>query len=126
MRKVGRAAFATGVLGLLGCGNLPPTSEGVAFLEIQPPSTTTIKVGDTLQFRARALDRAGNPLEVLVRWRTPDTTITVGDTTGLVVGVSAGTGRVQAVVGEDELVSDFVNVTVQAPPAPARLPRLDR
>lgn len=125
MRNVGRAAGAAGVLWLLSCGNLPTTGEGVAFLEILPPSTTTIQVGDSLQFEARTLDQAGNPLEVLVRWRTPDTTITVGDTTGLVIGVFAGTGRVQAVVGDDELVSSFVTVTVQAGPAPSllRIPR---
>jgi len=102
----------------LACGDLPTTSEGVAILEVQPPANTTIEVGDTLQFRARTLDQAGNPLEVSVRWRTPDTTISVGETTGLVTGLLAGRGRVQAVVGDDELISNFVNVTVQEPSAP--------
>ncbi|MGQ0703258.1 MAG: hypothetical protein ACT4PM_09020 [Gemmatimonadales bacterium] len=126
MRNAARAAFAAGLFWWLGCGDLPTTSEGVAFLEIEPPPSTTIQVGDTLHFQARTLDRSGNPLEVLVRWRTPDTTITVGETTGLVVGVYAGSGRVQAAVGEDELVSDFITVTVQEPPAPALLPRRAR
>jgi uncharacterized protein YjdB len=101
-----------------GCGDLPTTSEGVAVLEVQPPASTTIEVGGTLQFSARTLDQAGNPLEVPVRWRTPDTTISVGETTGLVTGLFPGKGRVQAVVGDDELVSNFVEVTVQEPPAP--------
>ena len=100
---------------LAGCGSLPTTSEGVAFLEVHPPATTTLEVGATLQFSAQALDQAGSPVDVLVRWRTPDATISVGETTGLVTGRSAGTGRVQAYVGDNELVSDFVQVTVLAP-----------
>ena len=108
---------------LLGCGDLPTTSEGVAFLEVFPPAILTIDIGATAQFSARALDRAGAPVEgVEVRWRTPDLTITVNVTSGLVTGVSPGTGRVQAVVGEDELVSDFFSVTVKAPPAADRIP----
>lgn len=108
---------------LAGCGNLPTTSEGVAFLEVIPPAVLTITIGATAQFAARALDRSGAPVEgVVVRWRTPDTTIRVHQTNGLVTGVSAGTGRVQAVVGEEELVSDFFSVTVKAPPAAVRIP----
>jgi len=106
-----------------GCGNLPTTSEGVAFLEVLPPAVLTIDIGATTQFTAHALDRSGAPVPgVEIRWRTPDTTITVLETTGLVTGVSAGTGRVQAVVGEDELVSDFFTVTVKPPPAAVRIP----
>ena len=104
----------------LGCGNLSTTSEGVAFLEVQPPSSTSLHVGDTVQFTARTLDVSGQPIDVSVLWRTPDSTISVGPSTGLVVGRFTGTGRVQAVVGDEELVSDFVNLTITAPPAPAR------
>jgi uncharacterized protein YjdB len=111
------AAVLAAVIG--GCGSLPTTSEDVAFLEIRSPATLIVVVGDTLQFSARALDKAGNPVDVTIHWRTSDTTISVGDTTGLVVGISAGTGRVQAYVGEDELVSDLIAVTVQAPAASA-------
>src|ERR1043165_8122068 len=79
---------------LLGaCGSLPTTSEGVALLEIRPPADLTVIVGDSLRIGARALDREGNPLDVLIHWRTPDTTITVGDTSGVVIGVAAGSGR---------------------------------
>jgi hypothetical protein len=108
---------------LAGCGNLPTTSEGVAFLEVFPPTLLTIDIGGTAQFTAHALDRSGTPVaSVAIRWRTPDATITVGPTSGLVTGVSAGPGRVQAVVGEDELVSDFFTVTVKPPPALDRTP----
>lgn len=108
---------------LFGCGNLPTTSEGVAFLEVLPPALLRIDVGATTQFAARALNRAGAPVEgVVVTWRTPDSTVTVGETSGLVTGVAAGTGRIQAVVGQDELVSDFFIVTVNAPVQPGRTP----
>ena len=110
------AAFAA----LVGaCGSLPTTSEGLALLEIRPPVDLTITIGDSLRIGARALDRSGNPLDVVIHWLTPDTTITVGDTSGVVTGIAAGPGRVQAFDGGGELVSDFVTVTVEAPPTPS-------
>ena len=113
-----RIARALAGAWLAGCGSLPTTADGVAYLEVRPPAVTTVEIGGTLQFTARALDREGNPLEVAVRWRTPDLTIEVGENTGLVTGISVGTGRVQAVIGDNELVSGFVVVTVQEPPPP--------
>lgn len=115
-----RAAVVAALLG--GCSNIPTTSEGVAYLEIRPSTPVTIRVGGTFQFTARTLDRSGNPVDVPVRWRTPDATITVAEATGLVTGAAAGDGRVQAAVGDDELVSDFVIVKVTAPAAAARRP----
>lgn len=104
---------------LAGCGHLPTTEDGVAFLEIVPPASLNVEVGGTLRFVARALDRDGQPIDVVVTWRTPDTTISV-DETGLVTGLAVGTGRVQAAVGESErLVSDFFSVVVKAPVAGA-------
>lgn len=104
---------------LAGCGHLPTTDDGVAYLEIIPPSTTTIPVGGTLQMTARALDQAGDPVETTIEWRTPDTTIEV-DQDGLVTGLAVGTGRVQAAIpGSDRLVSNFIDLTVTAAPAPA-------
>jgi uncharacterized protein YjdB len=104
---------------LAGCGNLPTTSEGVAVLEVIPPRSTTLRVGDTLRFAARTFDAAGAPIDVPVTWRTPDTTITIGAASGIAVGRFPGTGRVQAVVGSGELVSNFVSLTIQAAPSPA-------
>lgn len=99
---------------LAGCGNLPTTSEGVAFLEVRPPANLSIDIGATAQFTARALDRSGTVIPgVVVRWRTPDATVSVHESSGLVTGVSAGAGRIQALVGEDEIVSDFVSLTVK-------------
>jgi uncharacterized protein YjdB len=98
---------------LAGCGSLPTTSEGVAFLQVELPANRTLLVGDTLRLHALALDKSGQPLDIPVSWRTPDATITVDPATGLVTGVAAGTGRVQATVGTDELVSDFIALTVK-------------
>jgi uncharacterized protein YjdB len=101
---------------LAGCGNLPTGDDGVAYLELIPPPALTLDIGSTLQFVARALDPAGEPVDVPIVWRTPDATITI-DESGLVTGVSPGTGRVQAAIGDNpRLVSNFVTVTVRAPP----------
>lgn len=105
---------------LLGCGNLPTTTEGVAFLEVTPPAVLTLTVGATAQFTARALDRSGIPVEgVVVHWRTPDSTVTVDELTGLVTGVSEGDGRIQALIGDEEIVSDFFTLKVNPAPAAA-------
>lgn len=110
--------FGGALLGALlaGCGHLPTTSDGVAFLEIIPPQSLTLSVGDTVRIVARALDQDGLPVSVTINWRTPDTTISV-DEAGLVTGLAAGPGRVQAAVGESQvLVSNFIELTVTAPP----------
>ncbi len=96
------------------------TDEGAAFLEVIEPPSRTIAIGDTIQFIARALDEAGQPVQASIRWRTPDTTITIEEATGVVVGRFVGIGRVQAVTGtegkdlEKFIASDFYTVTVQA------------
>ena len=96
---------------LVGCGSLPTTSEGAAFLQIEQPVNRSIDVGGTLQLHAVALDKSGNPLDIPILWRTPDTTITISSS-GLVTAVAPDSGRVQAVIGDDELVSDFITIIV--------------
>ena len=103
---------------LTGCGSLPTTSDGVAFLQVETPTVTSLAVGDTLRLKAVTLDASGAPIVVPILWRTPDTTVSVEAATGLVTALAAGPGRVQAVVGDDELVSDFIVLTVTEPPAP--------
>jgi uncharacterized protein YjdB len=121
-----RAALIAALIG--GCGKLPTTSEGVAFLEVAPPLTRSITVGDTVRFRARALDVLGAPIpDVVILWRTPDEAIIdVDESTGLVTGLAAGIGRVQAVIGsldpkqpKESFTSDFVSITVIEPPGTA-------
>ena len=101
---------------LAGCGHLPTTSDGVAFLEIVAPARLTLSVGDTVRLVARALDPDGQPVSVTVIWRTPATTLIV-DESGLVTALAAVPGRVQAAIGESQvLVSDFIELTVTVPP----------
>ncbi len=68
-----------------------------------------------LQLEARALDRDGNPVAEPISWRTPDATLTV-DATGLVTGVAAGPGRVQAFAGS--LSSAPISLTIILTVAP--------
>jgi hypothetical protein len=106
---------------LVACGKLPTTSDGVAFLQIQQPVTRTLKVGDSLLLHATALDKNGNPLDVAIVWRTPDTTLSI-NSNGLVKALAPDSGRVQAVIGNDELVSDFITFTIQDTAAALRRP----
>lgn len=113
MRRFG-ALLAAALLG--GCSGLTTFDGGVAYLEVHPPAVLSIPVGGTAQFTARALDSDRMPLDgITIHWRTPDDTISLDEATGLVTGVKAGTARVQAVVGRNDLVSDFVSITVTAP-----------
>jgi hypothetical protein len=81
----------------------------VVQLEIRVPAVTTVEVGETLQLSAEALDRDGNPVSVPISWRTADATLTVNDA-GIVTGVAAGTGQVQAFAGS--LSSERVALTI--------------
>jgi len=82
------------------------------------PGAPSVAEGDTVTLTAVALDREGNPLaDVPVIWRVlePDTVevgFTLDSTTGLVTGLFAGTGRVQA--DADGLRTNLITVTVRA------------
>jgi hypothetical protein len=98
---------------LLGCSSLDEGEAGVVSLEITAPSALSLEVGEQLQLTAVALNADGEAVDVPVTWRTPDATLTVDEPTGLVTGVSPGTGRVQAAAGS--LSSDLLSLTVLAP-----------
>ncbi len=101
---------------LAGCGQLPVTGDGVVALEVTQPVSLTLAAGASVQLEARALDRNGDEVASTVSWSTPDTTVVVDATTGLVTGVAeSGTGRVQASVGT--LHSDLITFTLTAPDA---------
>jgi hypothetical protein len=76
------------------------------------PVSPNIEVGESVQLSAQAFNANGEVVETPITWRAADATLTVGETTGLVTGVSPGTGRVQANTGS--LSSDFVSFTVAA------------
>jgi len=119
---VSRAGWGALAALVVGCASLPTTSEGAAFLQIEQPVDRNIDVGETLQLHAVALDKSGNPLDIPILWRTPDSTITIS-ATGLVTAVAPDTGRVQAVIGDDELVSDFIIILVHDTATAAALRR---
>jgi hypothetical protein len=110
-----RRATALGVLlgALAGCSSLPVTGDGVVGLVVRTPTTLTLIEGQTVQLDAVALDRDGHPVPgAEIVWATPDSTITVDPSTGLVTAVDTiGTGRVQASVGS--LRSDLITFTLQ-------------
>ena len=99
------------VLVLLGCSGLDEGEGGVVALEVEVPEPSTVEVGDTLQLHATALDADGEPVDASITWQAADPTVSV-DATGLVTGVSAGSGRVQARQGS--LSSNVVTLTVIA------------
>jgi Big-like domain-containing protein len=99
---------------VLGCSNLTEGAGGVVELEIRTPVIPTLEVGEALQLSARALDKNGDSVAADITWRTPDPTVTVDPQTGVITGVSAGTGRVQAFAGT--LASSLVTFNVVTPP----------
>jgi hypothetical protein len=96
----------------LGCSGLEEGEAGVVALEVQVPSPPAMEIAETLQLSARPLDKDGDSVAATVIWRSPDTTVSVDSIAGRVVGVAAGTARVQASVGS--LSSDIINLTVLA------------
>ena len=98
---------------LLGCSGLDEGEAGVVALEVRAPLPAIVEVGESVQFSAKPLDANGDSVGVPVTWRSPDATLAVGETTGLVTGVAPGRGFVQAVVGS--LVGELVELGVIAP-----------
>ncbi|MBA3658936.1 MAG: hypothetical protein H0W67_05005 [Gemmatimonadales bacterium] len=98
----------------LGCSSLTATDGGVIALEVPVPNPATIETGDTLRLTARALNASGDPVDIPVTWLTADTTITLGQSTGLVTGRTPGTARVQAALGS--LTSSLLTITIVARP----------
>jgi len=111
---VSRSALLFSILLVLGCSGLTEGAGGVVELEVTQPNLLTIEIGETLPLTARALNKDGNEVATPVTWLAPDPTLTV-DATGVITGVSAGTGRVQAFAGN--LPSAVVQFTV--------IPRVD-
>ncbi len=108
MRRLGAAL----VLFAAACSSLPADGDGIVALELRSPIAITLRQGESLTLRARALDRAGDSVDAPIRWRTADTTITLDSLLGTVTArVGAGAGRVQAAVGT--LRSELITITLQ-------------
>ncbi len=116
-----RSFLATAGLFLAGCGGLTETGEGVTFLDVIRPASTTLEIGATVQLRAIARDARGEPVDAIIRWVSGDDFVAVEEVTGVVTGLAEGTGgRIQASTGtgSETLYSDPVLLTVLAPPPP--------
>lgn len=109
-----RGAGLLALTALLGCSSLTKVDGGLVAIEVTMPSSDTVEVGQTLQLSARVLNADNEAVTVPIVWRTPDATVSVDSVTGLVTGVTAGIGRVQAISGS--LVSELVALTVVTPP----------
>ncbi len=96
-----------------GCSNINEVSGGVVALEVTVPSPPTIEVNESLQLTARALNKDGDSVAAAIVWSVGDTTLNVDASTGVLTGVSPGSGRVQASVGT--LTSGVFTFTVLAP-----------
>jgi hypothetical protein len=94
---------------LAACSGLDEGEGGVVALEIEFPELRTLEIGEQVQLAARALDAEGDVVDAAIDWRASNAALSV-DGTGLVSGVAAGTGEVQAVVGS--LASERVGFTV--------------
>jgi hypothetical protein len=97
---------------VLGCSDLTEGPGGVVALEITTPNLRTIEVGEMLDLSARPLNKDGDSVAAEVIWVAPDPTLTVEPATGVITGVSPGTGRVQATSGS--LSSELVQFNVIA------------
>jgi hypothetical protein len=95
-----------------GCSGLDEGDTIAIELRVLAPVSSDIAVGESVQLSAQAFNANGEVVETPITWRAADATVTVGETTGLVTGVSPGQGRVQASTGS--LSSDFVSFTVTA------------
>jgi hypothetical protein len=100
----------------LGCSSLDEGETTAVSLEVITPSPPTIEVGEQLQLSARALNADGQVVEVPVSWQVPASDaafLAVDQTSGVITGLSPGTGRVQASTGS--LSSDLLQFNVIAP-----------
>lgn len=95
-----------------GCSNLNEV-DGVVALEVTLPAPSIIEVNESLQLSARALNKDGDSVAAAIVWTAADPTLTVDAASGLLTGVSPGTGRVQASLGT--LTSGVLTFSVLAP-----------
>ena len=97
------------------CSNLPADGDGVVALELRSPLAITLRSGESVTLRARALNSAGDSVAAPLVWNTADTTITLDPSLGIVTArQGTGSARVQAAVGT--LRSELIVITLQ--PAP--------
>lgn len=118
-------AVALGVGGTAGCvgetgapdGRRPfePTDRRVAASVQVTPGDASLAPGDTLRFRAVALDGSGGEVEADFQWASSDTAVATVDGTGLATGVGEGRATISA---RATTATGRADVTVAAPASP--------
>ncbi len=98
--------------GLAACSALPVDGDGVVAIEVRTSSPVSLRLGQQVMLRARALNQQGDSVPSVIRWYTADTALIVLDSlSGVLQGrVATGSARVQAAVGT--LRSDPIGVTL--------------
>lgn len=86
---------------MAGCSSLPTTGNGIVAIEVQTPTSLTLRLGDSVTLHARAFNQQGDSVAADIRWYTVDTAaVTVDSIRGVVTArQSTGTARVQASFG---------------------------
>jgi Big-like domain-containing protein len=119
MSKLYRSLLWSGLVaaGVAACGDdvtvtpTPPPTPGVHSISVGP--TATIFVGQTLQMTASV--NADPGVATTVTWRSTNTAVaTVGQTTGLVTAVAAGTVAIEACSTVNTAVCANATVTVSS------------
>jgi uncharacterized protein YjdB len=112
------ALTATGTAGLSGSDSVQVVVDErieIASIEITPEAAGVTAIGDTVRFRARALDAAGKPiLDADFEWRTLDAKVATIEPSGVATARGRGTTLVWARAGG---VTATASLTVHAPPA---------
>ncbi len=100
------------VFALAGCSALPADGDGVVAIELRTQSPLSLRLGQQVVLRARALNQQGDSVASVIRWYTADTALlTLDSLTGILEGRAAtGSARVQAAAGT--LRSDPIVVTL--------------
>lgn len=104
----------------MACGRLGTDLDAVIAIEVTLPDSGIVERGDTMIPRARALNGRGDSVAAPIAWASLDPAIVavVDSASGATLGLSAGSGRIQARVGS--LRSNPIAVTVQPPADSAR------
>jgi hypothetical protein len=106
-------ASASGVTSAAANLNVVSTTTAVASVSLTPLSST-IKVGQTQQFTASAVDASGNPVSgVTFTWNNSKAGVAIVGTNGLATGIAPGTAMINASVGT--VTSQTATLTVTAP-----------
>jgi len=89
--------------------SVKPTLESITVT----PSSATLKVGETKEFTATALDQDGNKISgVEISWSSSNMTVgTIGESSGIFTALAAGTTTITAASGE---INGTATVTVSA------------